>query len=74
MADPMLVQGARYPLIHVGLPRKCETFLRSWRVGRFRFCGKSCLSTPMNQKPMFLDPSSQSNKGRKMLKFFCGLR
>jgi hypothetical protein len=26
MADPMLVQGASYPLIHVGLPRKCETW------------------------------------------------
>jgi hypothetical protein len=38
------------------------------------FVEKRCLSKPMNQNPMFLDPSSQSNKGRKMLKFFCGLR
>lgn len=27
----------------------------------------------IHQKDMFLDPSSQSNIGRKMLKFFCGL-
>ena len=31
------------------------------------------LSTPMNQNLLFLDPSSRSNIGRKMLKFFCGL-
>ncbi len=28
----------------------------------------------IREKHMFLEPSSQSNIGRKILKFFCGLR